>query len=449
MKRPTVYRRIVGCLILPFVLLAHPRVTQQRQSNSSPTKGWMNRTPASVGLDEQVLDAFHKELAAGKYGLVDSFSVFRCAKQVYAKKYAHDYGQIYARQAKEKGPLNARLTGRYNYFDPAWHPYYNGTDLHSMQSVSKTVTSVIIGIAISRGDFKADMDTPVLKYFDAAKVRNLDDRKRRMTLKDVLTMTTGLEWNEDVPYDDPRSDSSRMEATDDWVQYVIDKPMAAEPGKVFNYSSGASELLAYIFQSQTGQDLEKYGEKYLFAPLGMEHYWKRTYLGVVDTEGGLYLRDGDLAKIGYLYLNNGMWDGKQIVSQKWVKESLTPHTETGEGYQYGYQWWLYERPDTKSFVWTCRGFGGQQLMVFPEEKLLVVVTGWQIIDDEMSGKTLVDHVLAAVKSRTCDALRNEKSPTGPAGTRVVLASAEHPVDSRSGSSLRTRHTQSFLSLVPW
>jgi hypothetical protein len=406
MKRPAVHRRIVGCLILPFLLLGYPRVTQQPQSSPWPTQGWMKAAPASVGLDEQVLDAFHKELAAGKYGLVDSFSVFRCVKEVYAKKYAHDYGQIYARQAKEKGPLNARLTGRYNYFDPAWHPYYNGTDLHSMQSVSKTVTSVIIGIAITRGDFKADMDTPVLKYFDAAKVRNLEDRKRRMTLKNVLTMTTGLEWNEDVPYDDPRSDSSLMEATDDWVQYVIDKPMAAEPGKVFKYSSGASELLAHIFQNETGQDLEEYGEKYLFAPLGMEHYWKRTYLGVVDTEGGLYLREADLAKIGYLYLNNGMWDGKQIVSQKWVKESLTPYIETGEGYQYGYQWWLYERPGTKSLVWTCRGFGGQQLMVFPEEKLLVVVTGWQIIDDEMSGKTLVDHVLRAVKSRTCDALRN-------------------------------------------
>jgi len=222
-----------------------------------------------------------------------------------------------------------------------------------------------------------------------------------MTLKDVLTMTTGLEWNEDVPYDDPRSDSSLMEATDDWVQYVIDKPMAAEPGKVFNYNSGATELLAYIFLKETGQDLEKYGDKYLFAPLGMDHYWKRTYLGVVDTEGGLYLRDADLAKIGYLYLNSGIWDGKRIVSQEWVKESLTPYIDAGEGYKYGYKWWLYGRPDTKSYAWTCRGFGGQGLKVFPEEKLIVVVTGWEILDDGMSGKTVVDHVLAAVKSHQC------------------------------------------------
>ena len=132
-----------------------------------------------------------------------------------------------------------------------------------------------------------------------------------MTLKDVLTMTTGLDWTEDVPYDDPRSDSSLMEATDDWVQYVIDKPMAKDPGTVFNYSSGATELLAYIFQKETGQDIEAYGEKHLFAPLGIKHHWKRTYLGVVDTEGGLYLSGSDLAKIGYLYLHDGAWRGKK------------------------------------------------------------------------------------------------------------------------------------------
>src|SRR5258706_9721460 len=116
-----------------------------------------------------------------------------------------------------------------------------------MESVSKTVSSIIIGIAMTRGNFKAGLDTPVLKYFDVAKVKNVDERKRRMTLRHVMTMTAGLAWTEDVPYDDPRSDSSLMEATDDWVQYGIDKPMTAEPGKVFDFSSGVSELLASIF----------------------------------------------------------------------------------------------------------------------------------------------------------------------------------------------------------
>jgi len=368
-----------------------------------PTKGWAAATPASVGLDEAALAGLDKEIAAGKFYLIDSLTVFRCGKKVFERKYAHDYGQIYGKQAKEKGPLNARLTGPYNYFDPYWHPYFHGSDLHTMQSVSKTVTSVIIGIAEQRGDFKAGMDTPVLQYFDIAKVKNVDDRKRRMTLRDVLTMTTGLAWNEqDVPYDDPRSDSSLMEATDDWVQYVIDRPMAREPGKVWNYSSGATELLAYIFQQETGQDIDEYGQKYLFGPLGIEHHWKRTYLGVVDTEGGLYLNPDGLAKIGYLYLHDGVWEGKPLVSPEWVKTSVTPYIDAEAGMKYGYKWWLYPRKDSKELVWMCLGFGGQRLMVFPDEQLLVVLTGWEILGNEGRDEQLFNSLLPVIKTKTCE-----------------------------------------------
>ena len=381
------------------VLLAEGPASKSGEAVSWPRKEWQKGTPASAGLDEKVLASFDADLAHGKYKLIDSFQVFRCGREVFSRKYSHDYAQIYGKEARTKGPLNARLTGRYNYFDPSWHPYYHGTDLHTMQSVSKTVTSAIYGVAVTRGDFKAGLDTPVLKYFDVAKVKNVDARKRRMTLKDVLTMTAGLQWNEEVPYDDPRSDSSLMEATDDWVQYVIDKPMAEEPGKVFNYSSGATELLAYIFQKETGQDIDAYGQKYLFAPLGIRHHWKRTYLGVVDTEGGLYLNGEDLAKIGYLYLHDGVWEGKRIVSQDWVKKSLTPYVRAEENFQYGFKWWLY--PLNGKFVWMAQGFGGQRLMVFPEEKLIAVFTGWEILKDPAPTKDLVDRLLPAVKQNAC------------------------------------------------
>jgi CubicO group peptidase (beta-lactamase class C family) len=366
-----------------------------------PTHGWAKAAPASVGLDEKPLAALDSDLASGKYPLVDSFAVFRCGSDVFERTYAHDYGTIYAKEAKTRGPLNARLTGPYNYFDPACHPYYHGSDLHTMQSVSKTTSSVIVGIAVTRGDFKASLDTPLLKYFDGARVKNVDERKRRITLRHVLTMTTGLDWNEEVAYDDPKNDADLMEATDDWVQYVIDRPMAQEPGKVFNYSSGGSELLAYIFQKETGQDIEKYGEKYLFGPLGMDHYWKRSPLGVVDTEGGLFLRTTDLAKIGYLYLHNGMWDGKQIVSKEWVKESVTAFIEAEEGFKYGYKWWLLPRTNRQGYVWMARGFGGQRLMVFPEEEMIAVFTGWDILNDPSRDRELVNRILLAVQTRAC------------------------------------------------
>ena len=366
-----------------------------------PTRGWDKASPEAVGVDGKLLEAFDSDLASGKYSLVDSFAVYRCGKVAFARTYSHDYGKIYAKEASERGPLNAHLTGWYNYFDPAWHPYYHGTDLHSMQSVSKTVSSIIIGVAMARGDFKASLDTPLLSYFDPAKVKNVDERKRRITLRHVLTMTTGLDWNEEVAYDDPKNDSSRMEAADDWVQYVIDRPMAQEPGKVFNYSSGVSELLAYIFEKETGKDIEQYGAKHLFAPLGIEYFWKRTPLGVVDTEGGLFLKNSDLAKIGYLYLRGGLWDGKQIVSKEWVQESVSPLTPAEEDYKYGFKWWLLPRTDRAGFVWMARGFGGQRLMVFPEENVVSVFTGWEILKDEASDRDLTNRILPAVKAQSC------------------------------------------------
>ena len=367
-----------------------------------PTHGWNRGTPASVGLDESVLARLDGDLANGRYSLVDSFQVFRCGTEVYSRRYSHDYAKLYGKEARTRGPLNARLSGRYNYFDPAWHPYYRGTDLHTMQSISKTVTSAIIGVAITRGDFKAGLHTPVLSYFDVAKVKNVDDRKRRMTLQDVLTMTAGLEWIEDVPYDDPRSDSSLMEATDDWVQYVIDKPMAEEPGAVFNYSSGATELLAYIFHKETGQDIDAYGEEYLFEPLGIKHYWKRTYNGVVDTEGGLYLSGADLAKIGYLYLNDGVWDGKRFISEAWVRLSLTPAIDTGwQGLKYGFQWWLQPSKDGREYIWHSIGIGGQRLMVFPSEQLIATFTGWNILKEVEIDSELANRLLPAVRSAAC------------------------------------------------
>lgn len=404
MKKVATVLLFVSCIVFGHVALVQAQSSPGTGSAATwPTHGWAKGAPASVGLDEKILAAFDADLASGKYLLVDSFAVVRCGTDVFERTYSHDYGKIYGKEAKTVGPLNAHLTGPYNYFDPAWHPYYHGTDLHSMQSVSKTVSSVIMGIAITRGDFKAGLDTPLLRYFDVARVKNVDDRKRRLTLRHVLTMTTGLDWNEEIAYDDPKNDASVMEATDDWVQYVIDRPMAQEPGKVFNYSSGVSELLAYIFQKETGQDIERYGEKYLFTPLGIEHYWKRSPLGVVDTEGGLFLSSAGLAKIGYLYLHDGMWDGTQIVSKDWVKQSLAPFIEAEEGYKYGFKWWLLPRTDRQGYIWMARGFGGQRLMVFPEEDMIAVFTGWEILKDEASDRDLVNRILPAVRSHLCSA----------------------------------------------
>jgi CubicO group peptidase (beta-lactamase class C family) len=369
-----------------------------------PTKSWPTSTPRAEGLDAKVLTAFDAEIAAGTFGNVDSMLVIRHGKIVFDHSYKRDYDRIYAQEAAEPGPLNANdPSGPYNYFNPWWHPFYRRGDLHTMQSVTKTVTSVVIGIATARGEFPS-LDTPVLRFFDAARVANVDDRKRRLTIRHLLTMTSGLDWDEDLPYADPKNDSSRMEASFDWVEYTINRPMTLEPGTAFKYSSGVTQLLSHIFHVATKQDIEEYAERHLFTPLGINRYfWKRSPTGLVDAEGGLYLRPHDVAKIAYLFAKDGVWDGKPIVQPEWVRQSLAPSiTVSADGVKYGFKWWLYPYgKDDHRLAWGGSGLGGQRPIFFPDYDLLVVFTGWNILPNRpsLTPRVAIDRVLEAVIDR--------------------------------------------------
>jgi CubicO group peptidase (beta-lactamase class C family) len=366
---------------------------------------WPAARPAAVGLDSATLAGFDADIAAGKYGNVDRFLVIRHGKLAWERRYAHDYGTIYGAEAKEASPLNSHdFTSPYNYYAPWWHPYYrNAGRIHSLQSVTKTVTSVIIGVAVTRGDFPS-IDTPVLRFFDTTKVQNLDARKRRMTIRHLLTMTAGLDWNEGLPYTDPANTAVQLEASPDWVTFTIDRPMVEEPGTRFNYSSGVSGLLAYIFHQATGHDIEEYAAHHLFEPLDIrEWFWKRSPTGLIDTEGGLYLGPRDLAKIWQTFLQNGRWAGREIVSPGWVKESVTPAVAVGQTpIRYGLKWWLAPYgADTTKLVWAGSGFGGQLPVAIPEYDLVIVVNAWNILPGRpgLSRQVAVERVLAALRPR--------------------------------------------------
>lgn len=383
-----------------FVLVTFaPAVAQ----TTWPTREWPTSTPAAEGLDAKALEAFHADIDAGKYGMVDSLLVIRHGKIVFERTYPRDYDKVYGKEAAEPGPLNRTdPSGPYNYFNPWWHPFYRRGDLHSLQSVTKSITSVVIGAAIQRGEFPS-IDTPVLSFFDTASVANVDARKQQMTLRHLLTMTAGLDWEEDVPYADPRNDALRMEASFDWVRYTIDRPMAVEPGTRFKYNSGATQVLSYVFRRATGQDIEEYAARHLFAPLGIDRYfWKRSPTGLADTEGGLYLTPRDLAKISLLYARQGVWEGRAIVSPEWVKQSLAPAIPVADGVQYGFKWWLYPygKDDTR-LAWSGSGFGGQRPTYFPDYDLLVVVTGWNMLPDRpsLSARVTIDRILGALVTR--------------------------------------------------
>ncbi len=366
-----------------------------------PAKEWTISAPAAEKMINDSLKAFEADINSGKYGYVDGMFITRNGKLIYQRSWKHDYEKIYGDNAGTTSPLNPYDPGGpYNYFNPWWHPFYRRGELHSLQSVTKTITSVVIGVATTRNEFP-DLSKTVLSFFDTSQVKNIDDRKRRMTIKHLLTMTAGFNWNENLPYSDPANDGIAMEASFDWIKYVIDKPMAFEPGQTFAYNSGASQLLSYIFRRSTGKDIEEYAAQYLFAPLGIsDYFWKRTPTGLADTEGGLYLRPADLARIFYLFLQNGNWDGRQIVSTGWVQSSISPVMSLGGGTKYGYKWWLYEYENSR-LAWFGSGFGGQFPIVIPEYNIVAVFTAWNVLPGRpgLGRNIIVSRLLNAIADK--------------------------------------------------
>ena len=345
---------------------------------------WPTAQPEAVGLSKEALSAIHQDIERGRYGYIDAFLVARHGKLVFEHYYEHDYPSIYRQEAATPGALVVNdPSGPYNYFNPWWHPYYRHTTLHSMQSVTKSVVSALVGIAISRGEFP-DLDTPVLQFFDEADVDNVDQRKRDMTLRDLLTMSDGLLWNENLPYNDPANSFAVMAKAHNWVEYTFDLPMGAEPGTVFNYNSGATLILGHIFRLATGIDIEEYAVEHLFAPLGIDdYYWDRTPYGLTDTQEGLYVSARGLAKIAQLFLQKGRWQNQQVIPASWVEESTAPHYPTGKAGDeaYGYLWWSqpYTFEETTLRAYFGKGFGGQRPIFLPELDTVIVLTGWNIL----------------------------------------------------------------------
>lgn len=360
---------------------------------------WPKSTPSAEGVDAATLATLDAEIAAGEHGNIDGLLLIRHGKVVFERRYARDY--------VSQNPEPARASHPYNYHDPKWHPWYHGdTDLHTMQSVSKSVLAVLYGIAQQQGLLPA-LDTPALALLKKRRIADPDGSKAGITLRDLLTMRSGIAWDEEThPYTDPRNDCAAMEASDDWVQFVLDKLMADAPGSRFVYSSGVTMLLAGILEGLTGRPLAEYAQAELFKPLGIQAaYWKLTPTGLPDAEGGLYLAPRDLAKIVKLYLDDGRVDGLQLVSRDWVRESLAPATlstypedPVWRGAGYGYQWWVYGDYLGQP-AWGGSGFGGQVPIAVPGLDLIVVITSWNIYGPATEPLTLVrDRILPAVQA---------------------------------------------------
>ena len=363
-----------------------------------PTTGWPTSTANEQGLDAAVLESLDAEFAAGGHGYVDGMLVIRNGHVVFEREYTHDYEALFRVHGRDTNP------GAYNYYDPDWHPYYQGGALHSMQSVTKSVTSALVGIAIGRGEIPA-VHTAILPFFESYTSATPDPRRDAMTIEHVLTMTTGIRWDESsIPYTDPTNSCAGMERSDGWVEFVLDQPMDTNPGETWVYNSGATMLLSYLIAQTTGQQADDYAAATLFGPLGIdEYFWKRTPRGMANTEGGLYLTARDLAKFGYLYLRDGVWEDEGLLPEGWVEASTRPHVSTRGGtpgtLRYGYKWWLSPHPDRPDrYAYAARGLGGQLLIVVPEHDLIAVFTGWNLYETpSLNPQVALARVLDAVK----------------------------------------------------
>jgi CubicO group peptidase (beta-lactamase class C family) len=367
---------LIFSFALAFGCSSPPDLESGSADKPWPGATWPTSTPAEQGIDSTAIDSLVADIDSGDYGLVDAFMLVRNGYVVADHRFTHDYKAI----SSQYDATNHM----YNYDHPDWHPYLKGTKLHTLQSVTKSVTSAALGIAIDKGILEG-VHIPVMPFFKAYEPYVTDSRKESTTLEDLLTMRSGLQWNTSGGYSSSTHSTVQLEASDDWIRFILEQPTDGNPGERYQYNDGASVLLGKILREATGKRADEWAKEHLFNPIGItDFYWKITPDGEADTEGGLYLATEDLARIGYLFLRGGEWKGRQIVSREWVEASTAPvvadvapdNDRSDPGY--GYQWWVTDKKDGKTKIFAGNGYGGQFVMVSPEHDIVVVFNGWNI-----------------------------------------------------------------------
>jgi len=297
-----------------------------------PTKEWRSSTPEQQGVDSVQL-----------------------AKALTAIK-QHDV-RIHSLLLVRNG---------YVILDAYFFPFEKD-NLHDLASVTKSVTSTLVGIAIDQHKVRS-VNESVADIFPRRTIANGDERKAKLTLESLLTMTSGL----DCHPDENELTLHQMMNSRDWLQFMLDLPMTAEPGQNFVYCSGGMHLLSGVISETTKMSALAFARSSLFEPLGIhDAVWPVDPNGINHGWGDLHLHPRDMAKLGYLWLNHGRWDGKQIVSADWVTNSTRVHAHTSSNSDYGYGWWV--RPKDK--LYEAVGRGGQRITVLPELNLVAVMTG--------------------------------------------------------------------------
>ncbi|MCD4685686.1 MAG: beta-lactamase family protein [Anaerolineae bacterium] len=325
---------IVALLVLVIIAAIPTDATAQTDRDYWPTGEWRTSAPAAQGMDAALLEQMLAHIDADALP-VDSVIVVR-----------HGYIVL------EEYP----------------NPFYGPGSKHNLYSTTKSVTSALIGVALEQG-FIDSTAQRVVDFFPDREIAHLDARKQAMTLEHLLTMSAGFEWEGPDDYNHSWGDALR---SDNPIQFVLDQPMAYDPGDVWVYNGGCSHLLSAILTATTGQSTLDFARETLFGPLGITNVrWPRDPQNIYFGGQDIWLTPPDMARFGYLFLNDGVWDGQQIVSADWVaRSSATAFTLDDGGLGYGYQWWTY--PELG--VYGAWGAFEQRIFVIPDLDMVVVFT---------------------------------------------------------------------------
>ena len=358
----------VICAILLLIQIVPAQRFSVAQTNVVrdywPTDEWLNTTPEEQGMNSNSLNRIDEIINENDI-MIHSVIVVRNGYIVY-EKYYH-YSSQYAG--------------------------------HTIQSCTKSFMSALIGIAIDMG-YIDNVNQSVIDFFPNYTIDNWDPRKENITLEHLLTMSSGLEFHEvDIPYEEPENDLFAMYRSSNMWQYVLDRPMEYDPGEHWSYNSGGIELLGGVIEQSTGYSVADFAEEFLFAPIGIDHFtwWSPTASRQYGCGGGLYLKPRDMARFGYLYLNEGNWNGTQVVSSDWVNVSTSMYYDTGGWYHYGYTWWGVPGQT----FYEATGHYEQKIYVLPEEDIVVVFTGnIQDADWHPTDYFVMEHVIPGTEEVT-------------------------------------------------
>ncbi len=320
--------------------------------------GWVTASPESVGLDGARLCGIRarmKEMEADIHSVV----IIRHGRLVFEQYYS-GYDEPWG----QAGGLHE----------------FDATTRHDLRSASKSVVSLLVGIAIDR-KLIASADEPVVKYFpEHADVRSAG--WDQITLRHLLTMSSGMQWDENRGWNDPKNDEPHLGNEADPIRYILSKPVAKPPDALWTYNGGATNLLGNILERVSGKPLEVFAREVLFQPLGITDLEWKNYPEnkKIASAVGLRLRPRDAAKIGQLVLDRGAWNGKQVVSADWIAQSVKPRFQAIGYFSglffYGQQWWLGRSiSDGTEVKWiAAMGSGGQRIFIVPDRDLVVMTT---------------------------------------------------------------------------